>query len=67
LTPGREFRQVTVLKKMSWVQVPVRWFQQLRNYAQQNNGARAKLVCFKEEITGTKATTTKNCPGFQSQ
>jgi hypothetical protein len=28
---------------------------------------KTKVVCFGREITGTMATTPKNCPGFESR
>lgn len=32
-----------------------------------NNGTKNKIAYFREEITGIKVTTPKNCPGFESR
>jgi hypothetical protein len=33
----------------------------------EKNIAKTKVVCFGKDITGTKATTPKTCPRFESQ
>jgi hypothetical protein len=53
-------------EKLSWVRFPVKMVFVAWKLSMTGEWCQGQN-CFSKEITGTKATTPKNCPGFESR